>query len=294
MTAHRMIGFRREVPRGERAAGRLRGVMLLEVLVSLALLAFGMAVVGLQIQTGLQMARTADLNTRAVMLIDTKFSELDAGVLVPQTIEGEIDGHFGLAYPGFAWRVDIEPTETRDLFMATVEIKYSEEVRQEQLRNPDVDVDFEDPRFRLLRSAHRLIPSPPDVNFERDMGMTQEQIQELSEHVPVPGIDLRNIDPRMLANLDDELLAELMPMLEEMLGQGGGLDALRNMSQEQRDALQDHLQGQAGNQRGRDRGTGERQRDRGDRQQGAAGRDQGGADDPRRNEEDQGRGRRQR
>src|SRR5690606_10048695 len=61
-----------------RRAGRTarRGALLLEALVSLALLVFGMAYVGLQISNGMRMAREAEIGTKAVMLADTKLAEL--------------------------------------------------------------------------------------------------------------------------------------------------------------------------------------------------------------------------
>ena len=59
--------------------------MLLEVLISLALLIFGLAVVGMQVNKGLDAARAAEIGTKGVMLAETKLAELNSGVVKPET-----------------------------------------------------------------------------------------------------------------------------------------------------------------------------------------------------------------
>ena len=79
---------------------RRLGAVLLEVIISMGLLIFGMAVVGLQINAGLDAARTSDIATRAVMLADTKMAELAAGIVKPEKNDDEVKGDFGILYPG--------------------------------------------------------------------------------------------------------------------------------------------------------------------------------------------------
>jgi hypothetical protein len=159
------------------------GVALLEVVVSLGLLVFAMAMVGMQINIGLKAARASDIGTRAVMLVDTKLDELYSGVLKPEgtneEIKGEDDiltGDFGIYYPGFTWRVEFEPTETEGLVMVTVEIGYNESMVQKQVDSPEYEIDIEDDETRIVRTAYILWPVPAKISLERDYGISQEDI----------------------------------------------------------------------------------------------------------------------
>jgi len=89
------------------AAPRVRGVVLLEVLIALAILILGMAAVGMQVNVGLRVANNSEIATRAVMLAQSKLAELDAGIvqLVPNE---ELEGDFGGRPAGL--RVEISPS----------------------------------------------------------------------------------------------------------------------------------------------------------------------------------------
>ncbi len=206
--------------------------MLLEVLLSLGLLIFGMAVVGMQIQSGLKMAEMSDLRTRAVMLMDSKYAELSAGVLVPEGLDEEMTGDFGIAYPGFAWRLLIEPTDVEELFQIEMQIWYSDETRREQLDDPEMEVDYEENGMRRVMTAYRLYARPADVDLEADYGIPQEVLDELSGEVPIPGFDPNSIDPRQLSQLDPEILQEFLPMLEQLFGQGADVNSINDLGQE--------------------------------------------------------------
>jgi hypothetical protein len=69
---------------------RRRGAVLLEVIVSLGLLVFGMSVVGVQINSALQAARSVGIDTRAMMLTDTLLGELDAGMIRMDANDDEV------------------------------------------------------------------------------------------------------------------------------------------------------------------------------------------------------------
>ncbi|HOW19672.1 MAG TPA: hypothetical protein PLC79_11590, partial [Phycisphaerae bacterium] len=89
-------------------------MVLLEVLIALAILILGMAAVGMQVNVGLRVANNSEIATRAVMLAESKLAELDAGIvqLVPNE---ELEGDFGIQYPGWAWRMYVDQTDTPDL-----------------------------------------------------------------------------------------------------------------------------------------------------------------------------------
>ncbi len=155
-----------------------RGVVLLEVLVALALLIFGLALVGLQINAGVEAARNADVATRAIMLVDTKMSELAAGVLMPQPNEQEMTGDFGLHYPGYTWRLLIKETEIENQKDVTLEIGYNPVAAREQIANPSKEITVEDTGTRIVQVAHRLLPAPADVNLDRDFGLGQQELEK--------------------------------------------------------------------------------------------------------------------
>lgn len=165
-----------------------RGVMLLEVMVALGLLVFGLAIVGLQIDTGLKIAKTNRLYTQAMMLVDSKLSEVEGGVIQPDMLEREVKGDFGIIYPGFTWRIEIEPTEIEGFYMAKIEIGYCENAVESQINDPMMEIDIEDPDTVIVRTAYRLFPEPADINLERDYGLSQEDMDALLA-------DLEGVDP---------------------------------------------------------------------------------------------------
>ncbi|MEP0843421.1 MAG: hypothetical protein HRF43_12025, partial [Phycisphaerae bacterium] len=149
------------------------------MIVSLGLLVFGMVAVGYQINTSLSLAAATNLRTRALMLVDSKMADLDAGVLSFSMLGQEVRGHFGMMYPGFTWRLRGKPAEMPNLYLVVLEIGYNEARGLEQIDQPELDIDIEDPGTQILRTAYRLVPRPADVNFQRDFGLSQEEMDDL-------------------------------------------------------------------------------------------------------------------
>lgn len=296
-----------------------RGVALLEAIISLGLLVFGMAVVGYQINTALRMANAADLRTRALLLVDSKMAELDAGVIRPSWTGDDVKGYFGIAYPGYSWRVRVKPAEIADLYLVTLEIGYNEANAQAQIENPDQEIDIDDADTHILRTAYRLIPKPADVSLQRDFGLTQEELDELINGASAAGdanavgggeggaggpgggtgdpmmdmfgqliqalvssgMDPNSINPRDLAQyLDAETLDALGPLIDMYFGNGPAMGSLPGPLDNP--MLRNLLNrgGQRGGRGGRGgRDRGGRDGRRGDADRG--GQDQGGANDGR-------------
>lgn len=145
----------------------------------MGLLIFGMAAVGMQVRGGLDIARTVNTGTRALMLVDTIWAELDAGVIRPGPNDDEIKGDFGVGYPGYSWRIDIEPCDIDDFYMLTMELGYNTEAAERQIDDPSYEIDIEDEGTRIVRTVYRLYPRPADINIERDFGVTQEDLTNL-------------------------------------------------------------------------------------------------------------------
>jgi len=227
----RQRGARRAV------APRVRGVVLLEVLIALAILILGMAAVGMQVNVGLRVANNSEIATRAVMLAQSKLAELDAGIvqLVPNE---ELEGDFGIQYPGWAWRMYVDQTDTPDLNMVTLQVLYKPGVAfREEV--PDYN------QMTIVHTSYTLRATPANMDLRRDFGFTEEQLQEASDSIPIPNFDPTNIDPGMIAQLDPEVLAEVLPKLMELLGSNAAL--LNTLPQATRDQVR-----QAMNQAGRE------------------------------------------
>lgn len=222
-------------PRG--GADRARGAVLLEVLLALALLILGMAAVGGQINVGLKVAQNTEIATRAIMLAESKIAELDAGVLGFNPND-EFEGDFGRQYPGWGWRVILEPTDTDDLIMATLEVLYLPGV--EFGDEPTVD------EMQVVYTAYTLRAIPAVLDLQRDFGFTEDQLDEFAANIPMPGFDPLNIDPTAIAQLEGEELMEVLPMLMELLGSNSALlNSLPQSTQDQiKEAVDRHNAGE--------------------------------------------------
>jgi hypothetical protein len=250
-----------------RQAGRLPGVcgaVLLEVVVALGLLVGGLAMVGLQMRMGIDAARASEMGTRAVLLVDTKFAELYAGVIKPESDDDELKGDFGLIYPGFLWFMKFEETETENLLMITLYIGYDKEIAEQQISNPETEVNFEEEDMHIVRTTYRLWPKPPDINMERDYGIDMDELTEmalgqsdeggsesesggnpimdailsmLAEHPDIIKDD-GSIDVRALADLPADQFKDLVALLQTFTG-GGNMNNIQQMleSQGRGDAL---------------------------------------------------------
>jgi len=163
------------------------GIALLEVIFSLGLLVFAMAVVGTQINVALKAARETDIATRALMLADTKLEELQAGVLLTSspndevTRDDELDGDFGILYPGFSWqvRMEYEPNQSENLLMVTLNIGYNESQVRDQIDDPEYEIDFEDEGRRTIQTVYALLPVPAKIVLERDLPDVPGYIQNM-------------------------------------------------------------------------------------------------------------------
>lgn len=231
------------------------GAVLLEVVISLGLLVFGMAMVGLQVRAGLDAARATDLGTRALMLTDTLLAELDCGAIIPDTTDEEVDGDFGIKAPGYTWRIKIEQADVENLYMLTMELGFNQGHVDEQIDDPDLEIDIEDDGTTIVRTVYRLYPKPADINMERDYGLASEDLEkllgmssgedvggqegggaaaaagDLASVASEMGVDLSGLDflldpggfdPRMLSQLPEEEFMQLIDLLDTVLPGGAG------------------------------------------------------------------------
>lgn len=235
------------------------GAILLEVLISIALMAFSLAVIGLQISTSLESARKNQLWTTAIVLTETKMAELQAGAVAFKPTDQQVAGYFGIRYPGFSWRIGIEPCDIENLYMMTLQIGFNPSVIESQIANPDMEIDFEDEGTTIVRTVYRLVPKPADLDLNRDFGVDLEGLQEqmgsgggegggeggeggsggnagnelwnlitefLTQHPEILN-DNGGIDLEAVKNLPPEDFQAAMQILEQFVGRGSQISQLQ-------------------------------------------------------------------
>lgn len=204
------------------AAGpRVRGALLLEVVVALAIMVAVLAVVGSQMVGGIQMVADAESQTRAGELGDRMMALLDLDQQTQQKVFADLEstGDFGESYPDYMWRVAVEPTEVEGLDQVTLDIVH--------IDDPDSYGDIE--QGKIVRRFHMLKAAPGRIDLVDDFGMNEEQVAVIGQLVPIEGFDPRAMDPQQIASLDPamllQLLPQLLPLLQQAMGdKAGGLD----------------------------------------------------------------------
>jgi hypothetical protein len=217
---------------------------LLEVVVALSILLLAMSVVGAVFRNGQHNIELAERISRAQIMTERLLVELDTGYLDMEDRREE-SGWFGVeAMAGMSWRVEIEPHETIDrLIEVDVHI---------YLGDPDGP---EEERQRLL-STRVLRVEPKGLDLEKDFGLDEDQIEQLTEAIPggVAMLDPTDFDPRALAQLDLETLAELLPTLIQAFGvniAGGQISGLLEaLESGDLGALEEAARGMGGNRGG--------------------------------------------
>lgn len=221
--------------RRPRVARPVRAAVLLEVLLAMSLLILGIAAVGSQISVGMRVVQNTDVATRALMLAESKLAELDAGAVTFDPNQ-KLEGDFGDPYPGWAWRIEMDPSDTPNLYMITLEIFNKPGV---QFRDPPPNID----EMTLVFTTHTLRATPAVIDLSRDFGLSEDELQQVAESIPIDGFDPQNIDPNALALLDDDTLMQVMPMLMKLLGSNSQL--LSALPQATRDRLRQQLDNMA-------------------------------------------------
>ncbi len=197
-----------------------RGALLLEVILALTILYMGMAIIGIQLLTSIEMGYDNERRTQALLLAEAKLAQLDSGAINLERemgADGVMEGDFGKSFPGYFFRFTIEAHEDlEDVFEVTTEILYGP---------PEDDLepgDIEDAQAVMVLYSFRA--TPPTLNLQRDFGVTDEKIEELTASLP-PDLDPLNFSPAAFAEMDLETLMELMPQLLEIFGQGFGFSS---------------------------------------------------------------------
>lgn len=198
-----------------RVSRRRKAALLLEVVVAFAIVTAALGLLGGQLSGGLRMVGYAELQTRAGELADRILALLELDQTLQQQIfvDNKTDGDFGTAYPGWFWRILVQPTQTEGLGMVTVQVLFDED------RGSDVA------RGKVMRELHLLKADPGRINLETDFGFTQDQVSQLTEQIQIPGFDPNQLDPQALVSMPPEqlllMLGQLLPLLQQLAANAG-------------------------------------------------------------------------
>lgn len=229
-----------------------RAVLLLEVVVALAILVTAMGLLGAQLVGGMKMTAYSDEQTKASQLADRILAllELDPDTVQRLTDEQRSDGDFGKAWPGWFWRINVEPLpDVEGVGELVVQVLYQE----------DKDNVDSIEGAKVVRELHMLKAPPGRVDLAADFGLEQEAVDALTGVLPIPGVDSGAIDPLALASLPPEQLLQLLPQLLPLLQQFfPGVNLPSDLSPEGLTDLLGQLQGGGAN-NGGDNGDGQGQ-----------------------------------
>ncbi len=99
--------------------GCRRAFTLYEVVLAISILLGAMAVMGKLIATGSRAATRAQLQTHAMLLCQSKLSEVSAGVEPLTSVQG---APFDSTAPGWIWSLDVAPGPRQDLLELHVQV----------------------------------------------------------------------------------------------------------------------------------------------------------------------------
>jgi len=213
-------GIRHGNRHGIRQGTPRRAALLLEVVIALTIMVAALGLLGSQIVAGLKLTAYVDEQTRASELGDRLLAllELDPAIQAQVYAERASDGDFGEQYRGWFWRVTAETIEgdIEGLSVVTLEV----------LHSPDLEHNESIDGAEVVRELHLLKADPGRIDLAEDFGVTEEQITQLMESVPLAEFDPYNLDPQALVSLDPQMLLELLPVLMPLLQQYLGAGAV--------------------------------------------------------------------
>lgn len=253
--ASQRVALRLRAARPSRHAANRRAVALLEVILALGLLLIAMVAIGVIFRNGQYFIEQSEMRTRAMLLTEKLITDLDTGLIVME--EREQSGYFVIngvneGMPGMSWKIEEDPSKRVDgLLKIDISIFMGDPDDEEQHKNIL--------RTRIVRAE------PRGFDFERDFGLDEDQIQQLTDAIPggTQILDPTNFDPRALAQLPADQLVELLPTLIQAFGaqigsgqlnqllqlvNSGNLGNMQNVANQALNQAQNQGGNQAGNQ----------------------------------------------
>jgi type II secretory pathway pseudopilin PulG len=201
------MGIPPMVHRLEAGATR-RASMLLEVLVTVTIMAMFMALIGAQILAAVQAAGLIERRQTSMLLAESITGRLQAGGFELTDQAQQMAGTFGTVYPGWGWRVGAEPTDDPTLMRVHLQ------VLQGDPAVPDASVDS----MTAITDMYTFWALPAKMDLVEDFGLSESDAAALAAKT---GIDPKNFDPAMLAGLNIADLLKEYPDLERLLAMYG-------------------------------------------------------------------------
>jgi hypothetical protein len=208
-----------------------RASVLLEVLLAVAILTLGMATVGIQINRAYDMeVRAAEITTRMnvleSVLAQLRAIQREAGVTAcgEKLMDIEIEGSLRFAFPGYAYRIYLEPSRIEGMDRFTIEL-----LQGEIDENTGEFLDFDVPRVSLARV---LCAGPTKINADA-VNMSEKDRNLLSMNGLIDDEGNFCIDDLLALNAE-ELIDVLPQMLAlSQVARGGNAAQYSNMTPEQ-------------------------------------------------------------
>ncbi|MGE3316495.1 MAG: hypothetical protein AB7O26_15370 [Planctomycetaceae bacterium] len=191
-----------------------RGGILLEVILALIIVTAAIGMLGGELIGGLKLVQYGDQQTRASELSERMLAllELDQDLVQRIFVDQEQEGDFGDQYPGYFWRIQLEPTEIEGLGQVVLEV----------LHNDDLDNPDNRGKAKVVTTYAMLKADPGRINLEEDFGISGPQLEQLNEFLPSLGLDPNALDPQALASLDPmtllALLPQILPLIQQLTG----------------------------------------------------------------------------
>lgn len=208
--------------RGRKSTARQAYVML-ETVIATGMLIVGLAVIGAQIQESSKAVYTMRLKTRAAMLAEMQFAQLDLGLIKLDSIDEVQEGDFGSRYPDWGWRLTTEPTAIDGMYRLTVEVLYK--LREEEYRRDSFD--YKQAQGLFTATAFRQSPKPLDL--AADFGMRDKELTDFSDKVSqagVPCFEGGTFDPTCPLGIPIEDLPKILAALKELGVDLGDIESL--------------------------------------------------------------------
>jgi len=191
---------------------RRHAYLLLETTIATGLLIAGLAVIGAQVQQAETSVREMELQLRALMLAEMKLAELDLGLVELDTVDPIQEEDFGPRFPDFGWRIITDETSIEQLFHMQLDVLY---LRREGEYEPD---DFDHEEAEVLHTLYALRLLPQKVDMREELGLPEEEADELCEKLEAVGIPCEEFPPNMLGGLPIDDLLEKLPLIAEAFG----------------------------------------------------------------------------
>lgn len=214
----------------QRRAPARRAALLLEVVIALAVLVAAMGLLGAQLAGSVKMATVSAEQFQATLLTDRvlELLQLDPELQRQLSEYEEFEDLFGKEYPGWFWRVHVEPVERdkEELKLVTIDVLYQRDLSQpENITGAD-----------LMRRVAFLKAPPGTIDLIEQAGLSEEMAEMLRNTIPIPGFDPHAVNlHEMIAMLDADTLDIILPMLMPLLQQiaaGGTVSGLSGLASE--------------------------------------------------------------